>query len=663
MTDRQVSALARAAGLQVDWHDARGTPKRVNAETLRAVMSALGYPAGTRGEIAESKARISDEKRKVRPLLVTRPGAGIRLDAAGRSLRLRLENGEWQTPDMPASAGHGVTVRAPRAYGYHTLLLDDRNMTLAVVPKRCFGIDDLRPGAKLAGIGVQIYALHGGTTGRFGDFAALAEFAARAAAHGIDAVMTNPTHALFAARPDQISPYAPSTRLFLNPLYAGIPSRPRVRAPAALIDWRRAGVEKYATLRASFEDFERAGNQDEFDRFCTSGGARLFQHALFEALDRYFSADGIQGWRNWPRPFEAPAASGAQRFAAEHRREILYHQYLQWITSRSLSAAHAAARQRMAIGLIADMAVGMDPQGSHAWSAPSELLMGLHVGAPPDIFNTAGQDWGLTALSPAGLRATGYSAFIETLRAGMRHAGGIRIDHAMGLKRLWVIPAGAAPGEGVYLSFPQKDMTGLIALESQRHRAIVVGEDLGTVPAGFRDDLERAGIMGMQVLWFERGSNGRFVQHRKWRRAAVAMTTTHDLPTVAGWWTERDIDWRARVKGFSRAVGAKERRERRADRKTLWAAFVQAKCARAKAPGRKNPGPAVDAAVAYAGSSTCALAIIPFEDIAGEAEQPNSPGTTDEHPNWRRRDRLRTPFDNPDVLRRVKRFVAARKTP
>jgi 4-alpha-glucanotransferase len=354
--------------------------------------------------------------------------------------------------------------------------------------------------------------------------------------------------------------------------------------------------------------------------------------------------------------------SGAQRFAAEHPREIRYHQYLQWLASCSLSAAQENARARMAIGLIADMAVGMEPQGSHAWSAPSELLMGLHVGAPPDIFNTAGQDWGLTTLSPAGLRATGFAAFIATLRAGMAHAGGIRIDHAMGLKRLWVIPEGAAPGEGVYLDFPQKDMTGLIALESQRHRAIVVGEDLGTVPDGFRDDLARAGIMGMQVMWFERGRKGNFVRPRKWRREAVAMTTTHDLPTVAGWWTERDIDWRARVNGLPKKIEQKERRARRADRKTLWAAFEQAKCATAKRPSRANPGAAVDSALAYVGSSTCALAIVPLEDLTAEAEQPNLPGTINEHPNWRRRDRFRAPFDNTTVLMRVKRFVSARRT-
>jgi 4-alpha-glucanotransferase len=551
----------------------------------------------------------------------------------------------------------------PDEFGYHTLHAGGRKCTLAVAPGRCFGIDDLRPGARLAGIGVQVYALQGGKTRGFGDFAALGELAAEAGAHGIDAVMTNPTHALFAARPEHISPYAPSTRLFLNALYAAGQGRSHAGNRSALIDWRRSSVEKYATLRASFERFESEEDRSDFERFCGGGGARLFEHALFEALDAHFCTRGITGHRNWPQPFRSPAAPGAQRFAEKQPREVRYHQYLQWLASQSLSSAQDAARDCMAIGLIADMAVGMDPQGSHAWSAPSEILKGLHVGAPPDIFNTAGQDWGLTTLSPAGLRATGYAAFIETLRAGMRHAGGIRIDHAMGLQRIWVIPEGASPGDGVYLHLPQKDLTGLIALESQRHRAIVVGEDLGTVSHGFRENLERAGIMGMQVLWFERGRTGSFVRPRRWRREAVAMTTTHDLPTVAGWWTERDIDWRARVSGLPETGVARDRRKRREDRKTLWAAFVRAKCARAKAPGRAEPRPAVDAAAAYIGSSSSALAIIPLEDLTAEAEQPNLPGTIDEHPNWRRRDRLRLPFDDPDVVGRVKRFVTARGTP
>jgi 4-alpha-glucanotransferase len=662
VTDRAVIALARAVGLQVDWHDAHGTPKRVSSETLRAVLSAIGFPAGTRAEIVESRARISQDKRGVPPLLVARPGARVRVATDARAIEMHLESGERQALVFLASPAGGVSIRVPPVCGYHTLRAGDRECRLAVAPRRCFGMDDLRLDARLAGIAVQIYALHGGTTRGFGDFAALGEFAAEAGAHGIDAVMTNPFHAQFAARPGHISPYAPSTRLFLNALYAEGPSRSRPGNRSALIDWRRSSVEKYATLRASFERLQSEEDRSDFERFCANGGVRLFEHALFEALDAHFCAQGISGQRDWPEPFNSPAAPGAKRFAAEQPREIRYHQYLQWLASRSLSSAQDAARDRMAIGLIADMAVGMDPQGSHAWSAPSEILKGLHVGAPPDIYNTAGQDWGLTALSPAGLRATGYTAFIETLRAGMRHAGGIRIDHAMGLQRIWVIPEGASPGDGVYLHLPQKDLMGLIALESRRHRAIVVGEDLGTVPHGFREHLERAGIMGMQVLWFERSRKGSFVRPSLWRREAVAMTTTHDLPTVAGWWTERDIDWRARVSGLSETAAARDRRNRRADRKTLWAAFLQAKCAKAKEPRRADPRPAVDAAAAYVGSSTSALAIIPLEDLTAEAEQPNLPGTIDAHPNWRRRDRLRAPFDDPDVLRRVKRFVTARRT-
>jgi len=227
----------------------------------------------------------------------------------------------------------------------------------------------------------------------------------------------------------------------------------------------------------------------------------------------------------------------------------------------------------MSIGIITDIAVGMDPLGSHAWSAPDELLRDLHVGAPPDIFNTRGQDWGLTGFSPRALLSSGYNSFLATLRANMAHAGGVRIDHALGLRRLWVIPSGASPADGVYLHYPQRELLGLTALESQLNRAVVIGEDLGTVPEGFRDELVRAGVLGMQVLWFERDNRGGFISPGRWRRDAAAMTTTHDLPTIAGWWSGRDIDWQERL-GQLRSPEKQQRSERAADRKLLWGLHV-----------------------------------------------------------------------------------------
>jgi 4-alpha-glucanotransferase len=304
----------------------------------------------------------------------------------------------------------------------------------------------------------------------------------------------------------------------------------------------------------------------------------------------------------------------------------------------------------MTMGLISDMAVGMDPAGSHAWSAPQEVLQGLTVGAPPDAFNSRGQNWGLTNLAPHGLALSGYDGFIATLRSAMRHTGGIRLDHAMGLERLWVIPKGADPTEGVYLQYPFKALLGLIALESWRHRAMVVAEDLGTVPPGFRNKLARAHMLGMRVLWFERDAKGGFLPPQDWDKQAAALSTTHDLPPLAGWWSGRDLAWRRKL-GLE-ASPAKAQQERARDREKLWRMFVKAGCAQGPRPS--DPQIFADAAFAAIASTPSILKLLPVEDFLGEKEQPNIPGTIDEHPNWRRRLETATPLSGRRAQRRAK---------
>jgi 4-alpha-glucanotransferase len=235
------------------------------------------------------------------------------------------------------------------------------------------------------------------------------------------------------------------------------------------------------------------------------------------------------------------------------------------------------------------------------------------------------------------LRRSGYDAFLRTLRRALRHAGGVRIDHAMGLGRLWLTPQGASPAEGAYLTYPLKDLLRLIALEAHRAEALVIGEDLGTVPAGFREALHDKGVLGMSVLWFERDADDAFVAPQAWSPEAAALTTTHDLPTVAGWWSGRDIDWRARLSHASDDEIAQARAARHTDRVRLWDACAAAGAASGAPPCSNTPDPAVDAAIAYVAASACPLAIAPIEDLLGLEEQPNLPGTIDQHPNWRRR--------------------------
>ncbi len=313
----------------------------------------------------------------------------------------------------------------------------------------------------------------------------------------------------------------------------------------------------------------------------------------------------------------------------------------------------------MPIGLIADLAIGADSGGSHCWARQPETLLGLTVGAPPDLLSITGQDWGLAAFSPRGLALNGFAAYLEMLRAAMRYAGGIRIDHVMGLARLWVIPEGASARDGAYLRFPLTDLLRLIRLESHRHRAVVLGEDLGTVPEGFSEELARAGILGMRVLWFERDAH-RFFPTTAWPANATAMTTTHDLPTVAGWWSGRDLHWRERVGQL--ADPAAEQAARGEDRTRLWAAFQETGAATGDPP---PPGAAPEiaaAALRHIGRAPAELAIIPIEDALALPEQPNLPGTRDEHPNWRRRlpGLAATLLDDPATTGRLAGLRAAR---
>jgi len=312
----------------------------------------------------------------------------------------------------------------------------------------------------------------------------------------------------------------------------------------------------------------------------------------------------------------------------------------------------------MAAGLISDLAVGMDGAGSHAWSRPMDVLTGVTIGAPPDLLAQDGQTWGLTTFSPTALRAQGYAPFLATVRAALRHAGGVRIDHAIGLEHLWVTPEGAKASEGAYLSYPFDDLLRLLALESHRHSAIVIGEDLGTVRPGFRARTTASGMAGMRVLWFEQTKAGGFRAPSRWGRRAAAMTTTHDLPTVAGWWKGRDIDWRERI--GADPDPAASRRDRVRDCGLLWRAMRESGATSGPEPGPDMTDSVVDAAIAHVASADCDLALIAMEDILGEVEQPNLPGLSDPHPNWRRRLPVGDGLDQPKASARLKRLNQTR---
>lgn len=692
--DTRLVELAGQAGVDVHWRDANDRPQEVSLCTLRAVLAALGLPCDNEDDIEASFERLRREREgaSLPRLLVADAGSRFPLPPATGMRRYRIED-EHGVPVAEGSLpGDERSLRAPDAPGYYRLRLDEAECTLAVAPPRAFGIGDVASARRPWGVAVQLASLRRPGDGGTGDFTALEQCARAAAARGADALAISPVHALFAAAPERYSPYAPSSRLFLNPLYV---DPARVGGAAALrtvtdahnlrqelaelewlelIDWPRAARARMTLLRALF-DWSSADSKltQELCAFRREQGEALERHARFEALQVHFRAhDTPGGWQAWPADYHDPASPAVATFAREHSRDVAFHAFLQWLAVRGLADAQRTARESgMAIGLVSDLAVGTDAGGSQAWSHQGEMLHGLSVGAPPDLLNRNGQDWGLTTFSPRGLRQSGYAGYLAMLRAALAHAGGVRIDHVLGLKRLWLVPRGAGATEGAYVRYPLDDLLRLLAIESHRCRAVVIGEDLGTVPADFRQRIADAGVLGIRVLWFERAADRGFIAPMHWPVEAMATTSTHDVPTVAGWWSGRDIEWRART-GLAEP-GVDEIAEREVDRGRLWRALCASGAAAdaGGAPDENRPPspedvlPVAIAAAGHVARAPAPLVIVPAEDLLALPEQPNLPGPTDAlHPNWRRRlpESAAVLFDGP-VAQACCRAVSAARRP
>jgi 4-alpha-glucanotransferase len=652
--------LAREAGLQIDWTDAGGQAQRVSDEALASVLRALGHDTGSDVALADARGRLAAARSGIAATFVSGDvGQPIPFAGLTGTAELVLDDGERRAVEL---AG---TIPAIDRPGYHRLTAGDHDLTVAVAPERCFMVGDAAPGRRIWGPAVQIPALRDAHATAFGDFGTLGRSARAFAAAGAEAVAISPFHALFPADPDRYSPYAPSSRLFLNILYAdptlvGVPVSGG-EAPD-LIDWQAAIPRRIAQLRAAF-DARTDAIRDVVAAFAVEGGEELLRHARFDALHAHFFAGGARGWQDWPAAYHDPAGEVVAEFARDQRDEVDFYLFCQWLANRSLAEAQAAATGAgMRLGLIADLAVGMDAGGSHAWSRRDDLITGLSIGAPPDLLGPDGQNWGITGFSPQALQRTGFAPFIATIRSAVRHAGGIRIDHAMGLQRLWVVPDGKPASEGAYLSYPIDDMLRVLAIESQAAQAIVIGEDLGTVPEGFRPRLDARGVLGMRVMPFETEGD-RLKPPAGYDEQAAAMTGTHDLPTVAGWWRGRDLDLIDELGRSTRSESRAHADERRARERTgWWDSFVAAGVANGPQPDPEEGGRVADAALGFVGATPCAIAVVPMEDVLGLIEQPNLPGTTDEHPNWRRR----MPGDTgellaaPDVAARIALLNEAR---
>lgn len=684
MSDAQLEILASRAGLAVDWIDANGRPQKVAPSVLRNVLTGLGHPAGSAQEIDASllELQAAQQTHRLPPLMTADEGGGLdlaRYFEPETPCEIHLEDGSRLNLKLDAKAVLPGLVPV----GYQQVSIDGQTFTLAVAPARCYSVADAvdNPIPRAWGLSVQLYGLRRAGDGGFGDTQALEDLARVAGERGAEALAISPLHAMFSSDTQRYSPYSPSSRLFLNSLYCapgtilgeralrtaidatGLAIELKALEERPLIDWPAAAEAKHRLLQALYEGFVQGEHplHEDFSSFRHAGGEALENHCRFEAIQEARAARGEHlDWRLWPEPWRNPRSAEVAAFAEENAGRIGFFAFCQWLIARCLERAQAAARASgMSIGLIADLAVGADGSGSQAWSRQDELLAALTVGAPPDILNRSGQGWGISAFAPEGLVRNGFRAFIEMLRANFAHSGGLRIDHVMGLQRLWVIPNGSPPADGAYLYYPVDDLLRLLTLESHRHRAIVLGEDLGTVPDGLREKLIARSMLGMRVLLFEQ-DNTHFKPILDWPDNALATTSTHDLPTLNGWWHGRDIDWNARLGLVDASSEIEWRQHREREREGLRRALSQDPQNFREESHETDQ--VLDASVRFLGHTRAPLVLLPLEDALGVEQQANLPGTIDTHPNWSRRlpGYSEALLDGADAARRLELLACAR---
>ena len=642
--------LARAAGIAPDWHDISGTRHVVPDATKRALLAGMGFPAQTHAEARASLHRLAAQKdlralpyalvlregeRAEAPLVVAQPQARAELvDEGGVTTRFDFRAENLVRAEKRACDGAVVTffrtTLPPLPIGRYRLTLNGDETTpchLTIAPRACFWPQRLD--AKATGVSAQLYSLRRDGDQGVGDFTTLALLAEAAGRNGLAAVGLNPMHALFAQDRERASPYYPSDRNFLDPIYldlstldqitglpcvldAGEAAQAKALSEKSAVDYPAVWALKLQALTAHFRAFEKAAQKNpefpparDFEAFIAAGGARLQNFARFET-------------------------------GSDDADKIRLICFMQWLCDRQL--AQAAERGRDAglwLGFYRDLAVGAAPDGGEIAAEPDLYLKGASVGAPPDPFAEGGQNWGLPPPNPLAMARSGYASFAALLRANMRHAGALRIDHVMALARLFVVPEGAPALEGAYLAYPLDDLLGQLALESQRAHCLVVGEDLGTVPEGLREKLDAANVLSYRVLWFERWGEA-FAPASAYPRKAVACASTHDLPTLAGWWSGADIAEKAALGLIANA--AAEQDLRRADKQRLLKALEAEHLAPTDVGLDAPLDPALAKAIhAFIGKTPSALAMLQIDDLLGERNAVNLPGTDRERPNWRRR--------------------------
>ncbi len=713
---KQVAEMAKIADSYVS---AWGSPAKVEDETILRLLASLGYDT-TNDETLLKSAEKKHKKEVIEPVLVVKDEDAVEVELhlgvsareSDFSWRLETEQGEVLegylqsqiVRDERAEGGPLVfSLPSDLPWGYHKLYLERKRrkapyeMTLIRTPRACFKQSAIDHGKKLWGPSVQLYTLRTQHNWGIGDFGDLKQLVADIAARGGDFVGLNPIHSLFPANPEGASPYSPSSRRWLNILYIDVSSvaefalsadaqqmvgssdfqaRLQKARDSHWVNYTEVADLKMSVLPLLFEEFKSRHLDKQSERarlfldFVEEGGESLLHQAAFDAIHAELHAEdsSVWGWPVFPEKYRRFENSATQKFIVDNRDKVQLYMYLQWIADVQINEAQALAEEKgMAVGLYRDLAVGVADSGSETWADNGNLVMDASIGAPPDILGPLGQNWGLPPLNPQVLQATSYDAYIKLLRANMKHCGSLRIDHVLGLLRLWWIPKGENATKGAYIYYPVEDMLAILALESHRHQCSVIGEDLGTVPDEIVEILREAGVHSYKVFFFETAEDGGFISPAHYADQSMSALCTHDMPTLRGFWHCDDLKMGSEIGLYPDKEQLDGLFDDRLECKqgildsVAWHGYLPEGVGRdaSLVPMDAYLSEALQLHVA-AGAST--LLSVQLEDWLEMDKPVNIPGTVNEYPNWRRKlsMNLEEIFTQEGVNRIAKRLTEVR---
>jgi 4-alpha-glucanotransferase len=694
-----VDKLAAAVGIEPEYYDNWGNKHITSYKTKKAILAAMG--------ISDIKAALKQRQlrpwnRLIEPVMVV----SVNNQPETIPVHFPLDEGQekdvtltWYLEDETGNKNKGeikgitpvdsniiddsryVRVELPnetnRDIGYYKLNVQCKTpagelsgfMRLIITPDQCY-----IPPSRTWGISINLYSIRSRQNWGIGDLSDLKDIVQWVSKDlGGGFVGINPLHAIPNKMPYGISPYSATSRLFKNFIYLdirNISSAPQfqnlLNSPEfaqeienlktkELIDYENTASLKMKALKAAFSTFNlNTAEGAEFKRYIDSEGRALESFATFMALEEHFKKDNpdLYRWQDWPEEYHHPDTAATEEFRKTHKKEVLFYQYIQWLIDKQLKAVSDKTKELgMPVGLYHDLAVGSSGGGSDAWSYPDVFAFGVNAGAPPDAFNLNGQNWGFPPLIPEKLKESGYELFIQTIRKNLKYAGALRIDHALGLFRLFWIPEGMTPHEGTYVRYPYEDLLRIIALESVRNNVVIIAEDLGTIGSEVRETLLKFGMLSYRLFYFERDWNTFvFLPPEVYPEMALTAVTTHDLPTLYGYWTGRDIAVKHQLGIYpdDEAV-QKDLSERQRDRQLMLDAlrdflpegFPQ----NAQAVPEMTPELCLSIHT-YLARTPCKLVAVNLDDIMAVIDQQNMPGTIDTHPNWRQK----APLDLKDLF-------------